>query len=104
MVISLYLFCWVMIYSCGYFVQSEKEKQTYVVPLSGYYTRRIDGIVFYFEGDKFDRKYDIQELADKYGRELFDSHEVHLTLTKVLPDVYYLDNISVKPKKNLQNK
>lgn len=50
------------------------------------------------------RKYDIQELADTYGRELFDSHEVHLTLTKVLPDVYYLDNISVKPKKDLQNK
>lgn len=46
MVISLYLFCWVMIYSYGYFVQSKKEKQTYVVPLSGYYTRRIDGILY----------------------------------------------------------
>lgn len=29
-------------------------------------------------GDKFDRKYDIQELADKHGRDLLDSHEVHL--------------------------
>lgn len=99
MAISVYLFCWVMIYSYGYFVKSEKEKLTYIVPLSGYYTRRINGIVFYFEGDKFDRKYDIQELADKHGRKLFDSHEIHLTLTKVLPEVYYLDNISVMPKK-----
>ena len=81
-----------MIYSYGYFVQSKKEKQTYVVPLSGYYTRRIDGIVFYFEGDKFDRKYNIQELADQYGKGLLDSHEVHLTLRKILPDVYYIDN------------
>lgn len=70
----------------------------YVVPLSGYYTAGIDGIVFSFEGNKFDRKYDIQELADKHGRKLFDSHEVHLTLTKVMPDVYYINNISVKPK------
>ncbi|WP_304313741.1 hypothetical protein, partial [Phocaeicola plebeius] len=76
----------------------------YVVPLSGYYTRRINGVVFRFEGDKFDRKFDIQELADKHGRDLLDSHEVHLTLKEVLPDVYYLDNISVKAKNNLQNK
>lgn len=103
MAISLYLFCWVIIYSYGYFAQSEKEKQTHVVPLSGYYTRRIDGIVFYFEGDKFDRKYNIQELADQYGKGLLDSHEVHLTLRKILPDIYYLDNISVKSKNNLQS-
>lgn len=96
--ISLYLFCWVAIYSYGFVVQFKKEKYTYVVPLNGYYTRRINGVVFYFEGDKFDRKYDIQELADKHGRELFDSHEVHLTLTKILPDVYYINNISVQPK------
>lgn len=101
---SLYAFCWVAIYSYGFLVQSKKEKQTYVVPLSGYYTRRINGVVFRFEGDKFDRKYDIQVLADKHGRDLLDSHEVHLTLKKVLPDVYYLDNISVNPKNNLQNK
>lgn len=104
MAISLYLFCWVIIYSYGYFAQSEKEKQTNIVPLSGYYTRRIDGIVFYFEGDKFDRKYNIQELSDQYGKGLLDSHEVHLTLRKILPDVYYLDNISVKSKNNLQSR
>lgn len=101
---SLYAFCWVAIYSYGFVVQSETEKQTYVVLLSGYYTWRINGVVFRFEGDKFDRKYDIQELADKHGRDLLDSHEVHLTLKEVLPDVYYLDNISVKAKNNLQNK
>ena len=103
MAISLYLFCWVVIYSYGFVIQPEKEKHTYVVPLSGYYTRRIDGIVFYFEGDKFDRKYDIQKLADQYGRGLFGSHEVHLTLTKVLHNVYYLNNLSVKPKRSLHN-
>lgn len=101
---SLYAFCWVAIYSYGFAVQSETEKQTYVVPLTGYYTAGIDGVVFRFEGDKFGRKYDIQELADKHGRDLLDSHEVHLTLKEVLPDVYYLDNISVKAKNNLQNK
>lgn len=74
------------------------DKHTYVVSLNGYYTRKINGVVFYFKGDKFDRKYDIQELVDKHGRKLFDSHEVHLTLTKALSDVYYLNNISVKPK------
>lgn len=98
MAISLYLFCWVAIYSYGFVVQSKKDKHTYVVSLNGYYTRKINGVVFYFKGDKFDRKYDIQELVDKHGRKLFDSHEVHLTLTKALSDVYYLNNISVKPK------
>ena len=94
----LFAFCWVAIYTYGFIVQPVKEKQMYVVPLSGYYIAGIDGIVFSFEGNKFDRKYDIQELADKHGRKLFDSHEVHLTLTKVMPDVYYINNISVKPK------
>lgn len=84
-VISILLGCDILIRLCS---PIQKEKYTYVVPLNGYYTRRINGVVFYFEGDKFDRKYDIQELADKHGRELFDSHEVHLTLTKILPDVY----------------
>lgn len=96
MAITLYAFCWIAIYTYGFAVQSEKKKQTYVVPLSGYYTRRIDGVIFYFKGDKFDRKYSIQELADQYGERLLDSHEVHLTLTKVLPDVYYLENLRIK--------
>ena len=61
-------------------------------------------MVLYFEGDKFDRKYNIQELSDQYGKGLLDSHEVHLTLRKILPDVYYLDNISVKSKNNLQSR
>lgn len=95
---SLFAFSWVLIYSYGFVVQSQKEKHTYNAPLNGYYTAGIDGIVFSFEGDKFDRKYDIQELADKHGRDLFDSHEVSLTLTEVLPDIYYINNISVKPK------
>ena len=89
----------------GFAIQSETEKQNASYLLTRIFIlQELMWGVFRFEGDKFDRKYDIQELADKHGRDLLDSHEVHLTLKEVLPDVYYLDNISVKAKNNLQNK
>lgn len=103
LMISLFLCSWVAIYLYGLGIQSEKEKQMCIVSIDRYYTRRLDGIIFSFKGKKFDRKYPIEKFRSQYGETLLDSCKLHLTLTEIMPDIYYINKLHIAHESRLQN-
>ena len=51
-----------------------------IVPINGYYTRRVDGVLFSYKGYKFNRTLNISDVLTKYGKDITKECELKLSL------------------------
>ena len=54
-----------------------------IVPINGYYTRRVDGVLFSYKGYKFNRTLNISDVLTKYGKDITKECELKLSLYEV---------------------
>ena len=90
-----FLGIWNIIYIYGYCNISTHKTINVTVPLSGYYTGRIDGVLFSFKGYKFNRSLNLADAISKYGEELPNKCELELSLSEVFTNFYYINYIDV---------
>ena len=91
--VMLYISMWTLFYSYCY-VQKSTNVQTAIVPINGYYTRRMDGVLFTFQDKHFDRKAFIPNYSDS----LIDKYVIKLELVEVISNVYYINKLHIIPK------
>lgn len=75
-----------------------------IVPINGYYTRRIDGVLLSYKGYKFNRTLNISDVLTKYGKDLTKECELKLSLYEVFEDFYYINYIDVVKKNETNDK
>lgn len=108
----VFLSIWNIIYLYGYYSISAHNAIDVTVPLNGYYTRRVDGVLFSYKGYKFNRTLNISDVLTKYGKDLTKECELKLSLYEVFENFYYINYIDVveknvtndKPGKNVNDK
>ena len=59
-----------------------------IVPINGYYTRRVDGVLFSYKGYKFNRTLNISDVLTKYGKDITKECELKLSLYEVYENFY----------------
>ena len=60
------------------------------VVINGYYTRRVDGVLFSYKGYKFNRTLNISDVLTKYGKDVTKECELKLSLCEVCENFYEL--------------
>ncbi|MDY3538314.1 hypothetical protein PG275_09905 [Riemerella anatipestifer] len=70
-----------------------------IVPLNGYYTRRINGVLFTFRNKNFDRP--ISKISSKIlENDILKKYELELKLVEVGDDVYFISTKNIVLKRN----
>lgn len=96
----VFLSAWNLLYLYGYSNIGNHDTINVTVPLKGYYTRRIDGVLFSFKGYKFDRSIKLTDVLSKYGDDLPNKCEIELSLERIFPNFYYINYIDIVEKKS----
>ena len=96
----VFLSAWNILYLYGYSSVSKHQIINVTVPLKGYYTRRIDGVLFSYRGYKFDRTINLTDVLSKYGDDLPNKCELELSLEQIFPNFYYIKFIDIVEKKS----
>ena len=87
---------------CGFYSISAHNTIEVIVPINGYYTRRVDGVLFSYKGYKFNRTLNISDVLTKYGKDVTKECELKLSLYEVYENFYYINYIDIV-KKNVRN-
>ena len=91
----LVLLIYFAFFSLLYVLKGNSKVEEYIVPLNGYYTSKIDGIFFSFNGRSFNRKLNLNNYAKV---DLTKKYMVKLRLREQLNEIYYIDNIQLVEK------
>ncbi len=83
-----------LFFSLIFILKVRGEPETFLVSINGFYTSKIDGVLFEFENTHFDRKVD---LSSYDTNKLKNMYRLKLELVPTLPGIYYIENISVIP-------
>lgn len=94
-ILKLSLIIYFFFFSCLFILKNKTEVVSFNTPLNGYYTRRIDGVLFQFQNRNFDRKLN---LNDYPSIDLKENYDVKLELQEVISGVYYIHDISLEKK------
>lgn len=94
----LFLSAWNITYLYGCSSVSIHDTISVTVPLRGYYTHRMDGVLFSYEGYKFDRTINLTDVLSKYGDDLPNKCELKLSLEQIFPNFYYINYIDIVEK------
>lgn len=93
-----FLIIWNIVYLYGKYLTIDNLSFTVCTDLNGYYTSRIDGVLFSYRGYKFDRPLNLTDVITKYGDNLTKECKVELCLKEVFPNFYYINYISIIKK------
>lgn len=97
-----FLSVWNIIYLCGFYCISAHNTIEVIVPINGYYTRRVDGVLFSYKGYKYNRPLNISDVLTKYGKDVIKECALKLSLYEVYENFYYINYIDIV-KKNVGN-
>ena len=98
----VFLSVWNIIYLCGFYSIGAHNTIEVIVPIYGYYTRRVDVVLFSYKGYKFNRTLNISDVLTKYGKDITKECELKLSLYEVYENFYYINYMDIV-KKNVRN-
>lgn len=69
----------------------------YNVDISGYYTRKVDGVLFKFKEKSIDRPLNgITEKVEQEGKEFYKNYELVVHARPILFDTFLIEHIELK--------
>ncbi|WP_281235086.1 hypothetical protein [Flavobacterium gelatinilyticum] len=80
------------------------ETKVYTVIIKGYYTRKVDGVLFDFKGKTFDRPFDLANQVSKpesSTENFYKKYRLKLSVKEFDFDIYYLNSIDLIRKEEL---
>lgn len=100
--IKAFLVVYFLFFSSLLILKGRNGIEIFRVPLKGYYTRRIDGVLFRFNNSSFDRKLNL----NKYPYiDLKEKYDIKLELQQPIKGVYFIHSISlIEKNEDLSNR
>jgi hypothetical protein len=86
-------------FSILFFVKQYKRTEVYRIPIEGYYTSRIDGIIFIFQNFTFNRNADF---ANLYSENITRDYDILIELRQPIVKIYFVESISFIRKTQTQ--
>lgn len=100
-IFSVFIFIIMLIY-CSYFSllyikNNNMLPDENIVAINGFYTRRIDGVLFTFRNKNFDRP--ISKINNKVLNDnILNNYKLKLNLVKCTDDIYLVSSLKIIPK------
>ena len=103
-IIIVYSFCILfstISMSYNFLCKDKVENKEYSVPIKGYYTRKVDGVLFSFQGKTFDRPFNLvskvpEEESKKKG--FYKKYRLKISVKEFNFEMYYINSIELLDK------
>lgn len=95
--LKLFLILYFVLFSFLLIRKNNSKLEIFKTSLNGYYTGRIDGVMFKFKGFSFKRNVN---LTDYTQGDLREKYDLKLELTSLTSNIYFIENLSLVEKNN----